>query len=215
MNLVLLGAPGSGKGTMAETLVKKLNVVHIATGDIFRSNIKNNTELGKEAKSYIDQGQLVPDSVTIKMVKDRLSQDDVKNGFMLDGFPRNLEQADALADMLSAAGTALDLVLAIEVPEQRIIERLSGRRVCLDCGASYHVQSKPTAQEAVCDNCRGEVVQRDDDKAETVIKRLATYEAQTKPLLAYYEARGLVKKLDNSGSYEESQAKLNAVLETL
>lgn len=215
MNLVLLGAPGSGKGTMAETLVKQLQVVHIATGDIFRSNIKNNTELGKEAKSYIDQGKLVPDSVTINMVKDRLSQPDVGNGFMLDGFPRTIEQANALADILKELNYKLDLVLAVDVPEQLIVERLSGRRVCLDCGASYHIVAKAPKQENVCDNCNGEVVQRDDDKSETVIKRLETYEAQTKPLLAYYEQQGIVRTLDNSGSYAESQAKLAAILETL
>ena len=212
MNVILLGAPGSGKGTMAEILVKEKHLVHIATGDIFRFNIKQQTELGKEAKSYIDQGLLVPDAVTIKMVKDRLQKDDVKQGFLLDGFPRSLSQAEALTKMLSELDLKLDFVLAIDVPEEQIVERLAGRRVCLDCGASYHIVSKQPKDAGVCDNCHGAVVQREDDKAETVLKRLHTYHEQTQPLLAYYEPLNLLRHLDNSGDYQSSYTALRDIL---
>lgn len=212
MNVILLGAPGSGKGTMAEVLVREQHLVHIATGDIFRYNIKAQTALGKEAKSYIDQGLLVPDEVTISMVKDRLSQADVKQGFLLDGFPRSLKQAEALSVILAELGLKLDFVLAIDVPEEQIVERLAGRRVCLDCGASYHVVSKQPQKEGICDNCESEVVQRDDDKQETVMKRLHTYHEQTQPLLNYYEPLGLIRHLDNSSDYEASYASLRKIL---
>ncbi len=215
MNLILLGAPGSGKGTMAETIVKDYHLVHIATGDIFRYNIKNRTDLGLEAKRYIDAGQLVPDSVTINMVADRLQQDDVKQGFLLDGFPRTLEQAEALAKMLPDLGLSLSAVLAIDVPEEQIVERLSGRRVCVDCGTSYHVQSKKPQSDGVCDSCQGEVVQRADDELKTVRERLATYHKQTEPLIAYYTQRGLVQHLDNSGDYASSYSKLAAILRNI
>lgn len=212
MNVILLGAPGSGKGTMAEVLVKEQHLVHIATGDIFRYNIKAQTPLGKEAKSYIDQGLLVPDEVTIEMVKARLSQDDVKKGFLLDGFPRSLPQAEALSQILAELGMHLDFVLAIDVPEDKIVERLAGRRVCLDCGASYHTVSKKPKFEGVCDNCSSDIVQRDDDKEETIMKRLRTYHEQTQPLLNYYEPFGLIRHLDNSGDYQASYANLHKIL---
>lgn len=212
MNVILLGAPGSGKGTMAEVLVKEQHLVHIATGDIFRYNIKEQTTLGKEAKSYIEKGLLVPDAVTIKMVKDRLSQADVKQGFLLDGFPRSLIQAEALSEMLKELGLDLDFVLAIDVPEEQIVERLAGRRVCLDCGASYHIVSKKPQKDAVCDNCQADVVQRADDKEETVLKRLHTYHEQTQPLLNYYEPLGLIRHLDNSADYQTSYANLRKII---
>jgi len=190
MRLVILGAPGAGKGTQAVNLAKTHNVPHISTGDIFRSNIKNGTELGKKAKEYIDKGLLVPDEITIGIVKDRLTEPDCQKGFILDGFPRTIEQAEKLDAMLEEMGVKLDKVLNIHVPDDEIVKRMSGRRVCPKCGASYHKVYKPTAKENVCDNCEANVVQREDDKEEIVRKRLETYHKQTEPLIEYYTKKG-------------------------
>ena len=203
MKLIILGAPGSGKGTTATVLREKYSLAHISTGDIFRANIKNGTPLGVEAKSYIDKGALVPDSVTIRMVEDRLSQDDTKNGYILDGFPRTLAQAQALDEILAKNGSSIDAVLSIVVDDEIIKDRVSSRRVCEKCGASYNVRFKPTKVEGVCDECGGKVVQRADDTAETVAARLETYYKNTKPLIDFYEARGLIVEGNNDKSSED------------
>ena len=203
MKLIILGAPGSGKGTTATVLREKYSLAHISTGDIFRANIKNGTPLGLEAKSYIDSGALVPDSVTIRMVEDRLSQDDTKNGYILDGFPRTLAQAEALDEILAKNGSSIDAVLSIVVDDEIIKDRVSSRRVCEKCGASYNVRFKPTKVEGVCDECGGKVIQRADDVPETVAARLETYYKNTKPLIDFYEDRGLIVEGDNGKSSED------------
>ena len=197
MKLIILGAPGSGKGTTAAVIKEKYNLAHISTGDIFRANIKNGTPLGVEAKSYIDSGALVPDSVTIRMVEDRLSQDDLENGYILDGFPRTIAQAEALDEILSKSGSSIDAVLSIVVDDEIIKDRVSSRRVCEKCGASYNVRFKPTKLEGVCDSCGGSVVQRKDDAPETVEARLKTYYENTQPLIDFYEKKGLIVEGDN------------------
>ena len=203
MKLIILGAPGSGKGTTATVLREKYSLAHISTGDIFRANIKNGTPLGVEAKSYIDKGALVPDSVTIRMVEDRLAQDDTKNGYILDGFPRTLAQAEALDEILAKNGSSIDAVLSIVVEDEIIKDRVSSRRVCEKCGASYNVRFKPTKVEGVCDECGGKVVQRADDTAETVAARLETYYKNTKPLIDFYQGRGLIVEGNNDKSSED------------
>ena len=189
MRLVILGAPGAGKGTQAVNLAEKLKVPHISTGDIFRSNIKNGTPLGKLAKEYIDKGALVPDEVTIGIVKDRLQQEDCKNGFILDGFPRTIPQAENLDSALADMGTALDHVLNISVDDETIIRRLAGRRVCPECNMSYHIDFNEQAREGKCANCGANLIQREDDREETIIKRLSTYHNQTEPLIHYYKTK--------------------------
>ena len=201
MRLVLLGAPGSGKGTLAAELTKKYDIAHISTGDIFRANIKENTPLGQEAKTYIDKGLLVPDEVTVKLVLDRLSSDDCKAGFLLDGFPRNLTQAKALEAFLQEKGMTLDGVIRIMVTDETIKTRVSSRRVCVSCGASYNIKFKPPLQEMICDVCQGEVIQRPDDAPETVQVRLNTYQEQTAPLISFFERLGLVIEADNEDDY--------------
>ena len=203
MKLIILGAPGSGKGTTATVLREKYSLAHISTGDIFRANIKNGTPLGVEAKSYIDNGALVPDSVTIRMVEDRLSQDDTAGGYILDGFPRTLAQAEALDEILAKNGSSIDAVLSIVVDDEIIKDRVSSRRVCEKCGASYNVRFKPTKVEGVCDECGGKVVQRADDTAETVAARLETYYKNTQPLIDFYQGRGLIVEGNNDKSSED------------
>ncbi len=203
MKLIILGAPGSGKGTTATVLREKYSLAHISTGDIFRANIKNGTPLGVEAKSYIDKGALVPDSVTIRMVEDRLSQDDTADGYILDGFPRTLAQAEALDEILAKNGSSIDAVLSIVVDDEIIKDRVSSRRVCEKCGASYNVRFKPTKVEGVCDECGGKVVQRADDTAETVAARLETYYKNTQPLIDFYQGRGLIVEGNNDKSSED------------
>ncbi|MBP5492332.1 MAG: adenylate kinase [Clostridiales bacterium] len=198
MKLIILGAPGSGKGTMATVLRDSYGITHISTGDIFRANIKENTPLGIEAKKYIDAGALVPDEVTISMVEDRLAQDDCKNGYLLDGFPRTIAQAEKLDEMLAKSGSKIDAVIKVDVPAEVIMARVVNRRVCTSCGESYNVVSRPTKVEGVCDVCGKEVIQRDDDKPETVKQRLVTYEENTKPLIDFYEEKGIVISADNS-----------------
>jgi adenylate kinase len=189
MRLILLGAPGAGKGTQASMLSEKLNIPHISTGDIFRNNIKGGTSLGIKAKEFMDKGMLVPDSLTVDIVKDRLEQQDCKNGFILDGFPRTIPQAEYLDEVLKGLDSKIDVVLNIFVPDAEIIKRMSGRRVCLNCGATYHTIYKNTKAEGICDNCKTPVIQRDDDKEETVVNRLHVYHKQTEPLIAYYKEK--------------------------
>ncbi|MBQ2627047.1 MAG: adenylate kinase [Eubacterium sp.] len=198
MKIIMLGAPGAGKGTQAKMIASEYQIPHISTGDIFRSNIKNGTELGKKAKEYMDQGLLVPDSLTCDLVVDRIAQDDAKNGYVLDGFPRTIPQAEALTEALKARGEAIDYAIDIEVPDESIVTRMSGRRACLGCGATYHIKYNPPKAENVCDTCGGELVLRDDDKPETVQKRLDVYHEQTQPLIDYYTKAGVLKELDGT-----------------
>jgi adenylate kinase len=209
MRMVLLGPPGAGKGTQAAGLSTILNIPHISTGDIFRENIKNGTELGKLAKSYIDAGKLVPDDVTLKIVEDRLKNEDCEDGFIMDGFPRTIPQAEMFDDMLKKLNTAIDIVVNIDVPEDVIIRRMSGRRMC-SCGRTYHVQNNPPKEEGVCDSCGGQLYIRDDDREETVLKRLRTYHEQTSPLIDYYENKGLLNNYDGTEPIEETTRKIVA-----
>ena len=196
MHIILMGPPGAGKGTQAANLVKKFSIPHISTGDMFRAAIKEGTELGKKAKACIDAGNLVPDEITIGIVKERLSQEDCKKGFILDGFPRTVDQADALKGILTELGLSLKSVLNITVPSADLVERAVGRRICRSCGATYHVKFSPSKQEGVCDACGGELYQRAADTEAPMQHRLSVYEAQTKPLLDYYQAAGLYVEID-------------------
>jgi adenylate kinase len=204
MRIVLVGPPGAGKGTQAAFLAKNLSIPHISTGDLFRANISRQTELGKLAKSYMDRGELVPDEVTIAMAKDRMEQPDAHGGFLLDGFPRNVSQAEALDDMLKAEGMKLDAVLDLEVPEDEVVKRIAGRRICRNESAHvFHVTYKAPKQEGVCDICGGELYQRDDDSEDTVRKRLEVYHTQTEPIIDYYKSQGLVVTISALGKVEE------------
>jgi len=203
MRIVLLGPPGAGKGTQAKLIVQKYNIPHISTGDIFRKNIKEMTPLGIKAKEYIDKGQLVPDELTVEIVKDRIKEEDCKNGFLLDGFPRTVAQADALNEVLSTLGTKLDHVININVDENNLIIRLTGRRVCPKCGASFHVAFNPPKVEGICDYCGAEVVQRADDSEETVKNRLSVYYKQTQPLIEYYTRNGLIRNINGEQDINE------------
>lgn len=204
MRIILLGAPGAGKGTQAAMLEEKLKIPHISTGDIFRSNIKNGTELGKKAKEYIDKGLLVPDELTVDIVKDRLKEPDCKNGFILDGFPRTIPQAEFLEKALKDMGVELDAALNIQVKDEEIIKRMSGRRTCPNCGASYHVIFNRPEVENECDVCKSGLVQRADDKEETVIERLKTYHLQTEPLIDFYNEKGKLKTADGNKQLEDT-----------
>ncbi|MEW6426019.1 MAG: adenylate kinase [Bacillota bacterium] len=196
MNLLIMGPPGAGKGTQAEVLVKELAITHISTGDMFRNAIKEGTEMGKKAKEYMDRGELVPDEVVVGMVKDRLSQPDCAKGFLLDGFPRTLPQARALDETLQSMGIKLDGVINIDVPRERLMARLTGRRVCKNCGASYHILFNPPQTPGKCNACGGELYQRSDDNEEAVANRLDVYAAQTQPLIDYYKEKGLLKNIN-------------------
>jgi adenylate kinase len=200
MNLVLLGPPGAGKGTQAKVLSKEFKILHISTGDMLREAVKNETEVGKVAKSYMDKGELVPDSVVIDIVKERISKDDAKNGFMLDGFPRTDAQAVKLDEALSSAGKKLDLVLYFRTSEEVSISRLSGRRVCPICGAIFHIKNMPPKKDSICDRCGGRLIQRDDDKEDTIKRRLVVYENDTKSLIKYYKNKNILKEV--SGDLE-------------
>lgn len=196
MRAILLGPPGAGKGTQAETIVKEFSIPHISTGDIFRQNIKEGTVLGKKAKEYMDQGLLVPDELTVELVKDRLLKDDCENGFLLDGFPRTVFQADALEEALKSMNQKLNFVINIIVRKELLVERAVGRRICKDCGQTYHMSfNKPTA-EGICNNCGGELLQRKDDTEETVVKRINVYQEQTEPLIEYYTEKGIIVNID-------------------
>ena len=202
MKIVMLGAPGAGKGTQADKIAEKYNIPHISTGDIFRSNIKAGTELGKKAKSFIDQGLLVPDEVTIGMLLDRIHEADCENGYILDGFPRTIPQAESLTAALEENGEAIDFALDVEVPDANIVNRMAGRRACFKCGATYHTEFAAPKKEGICDKCGSELVLRDDDKPETVQKRLEVYHEQTHPLIDYYKKKGVLHAIDGTLSME-------------
>ena len=202
MKMVLLGPPGAGKGTQAKSISNRYSIPHISTGDIFRKNISENTPLGIEAKKYMDNGQLVPDEVTINMVKERLQEEDCKNGYLLDGFPRTVSQAESLQEFLQSRGEALDTSLLIEVPRDFILERMTGRRVCPSCGASYHVKFNP-AKDGKCELCGSDVIQRKDDTEETVKERLDVYERQTQPLIDFYKDKNLLSVVEGTKAINE------------
>lgn len=198
MKLIMLGAPGAGKGTQAKRIAEKYNIPHISTGDIFRANIKNQTELGLKAKEYMDKGLLVPDELVVDIVADRLLQDDCKEGFILDGFPRTIPQAESLDKALLSMNTKMDYAINIAVPDENIIRRMSGRRACLKCGATYHIKYSAPKTENVCDTCEGELIIRDDDQPETVQKRLSVYHKQTRPLIDYYQGKNILITVDGT-----------------
>ena len=202
MKIIMLGAPGAGKGTQAKQIAGKYSIPHISTGDIFRANIKNGTDLGKKAKEYMDQGLLVPDELTCDLVMDRIQQDDCANGFVLDGFPRTIPQAEALDAALEKIGQSMDYAIDVDVPDDNIVNRMSGRRACLDCGATYHIVSLPPKTEGKCDHCGSDLVLREDDKPETVQKRLSVYHEQTQPLIDYYKNQGILKSVDGTQPME-------------
>ena len=212
MKIIMLGAPGAGKGTQAKQIADKYKIPHISTGDIFRANIKNNTELGQKAKQYMDQGLLVPDELTCDLVMDRIKQDDCKNGFILDGFPRTIPQAEALEAALDKINEKMDYAINVDVPDENIVNRMGGRRCCLNCGATYHVVTIPTKVEGICDRCGSPVVLRDDDKPETVQKRLTVYHDQTQPLIDYYEKQSILKTVDGTKSMEAVFDDITAIL---
>ncbi|MBR1571704.1 MAG: adenylate kinase [Lachnospiraceae bacterium] len=212
MKIIMLGAPGAGKGTQAKQIAGKYNIPHISTGDIFRANIKNGTDLGKKAKEYMDQGLLVPDELTCDLVMDRISHDDCKNGFVLDGFPRTIPQAEALDAALNKIGQTMDFAINVDVPDSHIVNRMSGRRACLGCGATYHVVAIPPKKEGICDICGAELVLRDDDKPETVQKRLDVYHEQTQPLIEYYDKQGILKTVDGTMQMEDVFAGIVEIL---
>ncbi len=210
--IIMLGAPGAGKGTQAKQIAAKYDIPHISTGDIFRANIKNGTELGKKAKEYMDQGLLVPDELTCDLVMDRIGQEDCKEGFVLDGFPRTIPQAEALDAALEKKGDKMDYAIDIEVEDENIIRRMSGRRACLNCGATYHVVTIPPKKEGVCDVCGSELVLRDDDQPETVKKRLDVYHEQTQPLIDYYKKQNILKSVNGMEPMETVFANIVAIL---
>ena len=209
MKIIMLGAPGAGKGTQAKMIAAKYGVPHISTGDIFRANIKNGTELGAKAKEYMDKGLLVPDELVVDLVIDRFKADDCAKGYILDGFPRTIPQAEALDKALSAIG---DYAINVEVPDENIIERMSGRRACVGCGATYHIVYNPTKVEGKCDTCGADLILRDDDKPETVKKRLDVYHEQTQPLIDYYKAKGILKEVDGTVDMKDVFAAITDIL---
>ena len=198
MKIIMLGAPGAGKGTQDKKIAAKYGIPHISTGDIFRANIKNGTELGKKAKTYMDQGLLVPDELVVDLVVDRVNQDDCTNGYVLDGFPRTIPQAEALTEALEKMGQKVDFAIDVNVPDENIVKRMGGRRACVTCGATYHMVYAPTKKEGICDTCGGELILRDDDKPETVQKRLNVYHDQTQPLIDYYTSQGILRTVDGT-----------------
>ena len=212
MKIIMLGAPGAGKGTQAKMIADKYGVPHISTGDIFRANIKNGTELGMEAKTYMDQGLLVPDELVVDLVVDRVNQDDCENGYVLDGFPRTIPQAEVLDSELTKLGDHIDYAINVDVPDENIVKRMSGRRACLTCGATYHIEHVPPKKEGICDVCGSELVLRDDDKPETVKNRLNVYHEQTQPLIDFYTEKGVLKTVDGTVPMEEVFAAITAIL---
>lgn len=212
MKIIMLGAPGAGKGTQAKKIASKYSIPHISTGDIFRANIKNGTELGKKAKTYMDQGLLVPDELVVDLVVDRVAADDCANGYVLDGFPRTIPQAEALDAALEKKGEAMDYAINVEVPDENIVKRMSGRRACVACGATYHIEHIPPKTEGICDTCGKELILRDDDKPETVLKRLNVYHEQTQPLIDYYTGKGILKEVDGTKDMSEVFDEIVAIL---
>jgi adenylate kinase len=212
MKIIMLGAPGAGKGTQAQMICDKYNIPHISTGDLFRSNIKNGTELGKKAKEYMDKGQLVPDELTVELLLDRVANEDCKDGYVLDGFPRTIPQADVLDKELTKLGDKVDFAINVDVPDENIVRRMSGRRACLKCGATYHIEHIPPKTEGICDVCGSELVQRDDDKPETVQNRLKVYHDQTQPLIDYYNEKGILKSVDGTKDMQEVFDEITGIL---
>ena len=198
MKIVMLGAPGAGKGTQAKMIAEEYGIPHVSTGDIFRANVSKGTQLGVEAKKYMDQGLLVPDELTVKILLDRVAKEDCAGGYVLDGFPRTIPQAQVLDEALDKLGEKLDYAIDVDVPDENIVRRMSGRRACLKCGATYHVEHIPPKKEGVCDDCGSELVLRDDDKAETVSNRLKIYHDQTQPRIDYYTQKGILKTVDGT-----------------
>ena len=212
MKIIMLGAPGAGKGTQAKKIADKYNIPHISTGDIFRANIKNGTELGRKAKEYMDKGLLVPDELTLDLIMDRFKSDDCKNGYVLDGFPRTIPQAEALDAALSNAGEKVDFAINVEVPDEDIVNRMSGRRACVSCGSTYHIKYAPTKVEGICDRCGKELILRDDDKPETVKNRLNVYHEQTQPLIDYYTAKNVLHEVDGTKAMEDVFSSIVSIL---
>ena len=212
MKIIMLGAPGAGKGTQAKMITAKYNIPHISTGDIFRANIKNGTELGAKAKEYMDKGLLVPDELVVDLVIDRFKEPDCKNGYVLDGFPRTIPQAEALDKALTAIGESVDYAINVEVPDENIVRRMGGRRACVGCGATYHIVYSPNKVEGKCDTCGGDLIIRDDDKPETVQNRLAVYHEQTQPLIDYYTNKGIIAEVDGTQDMNDVFAAIVKIL---
>lgn len=212
MKIIMLGAPGAGKGTQAKMIAENHKLPHISTGDIFRANIKEGTELGKEAKTYMDEGKLVPDELTVRILLDRVAKDDCKNGYVLDGFPRTIPQAEVLEKELDKLGDKVDFAINVDVPDENIVNRMSGRRACLKCGATYHIKHVPPKKEGICDVCGSELVLRDDDKPETVKKRLDVYHEQTQPLIDFYSKRGVLKTVNGDADPKDVFAAIESIL---
>ena len=212
MKIIMLGAPGAGKGTQAKKIAAKYEIPHISTGDIFRANIKEGTELGKKAKTYMDQGLLVPDELVCDLVVDRVQQDDCKKGYILDGFPRTIPQAEALTEALAKKGEAIDFAIDVDVPDEKIVTRMAGRRACVKCGMTYHIVYAAPKKEGICDKCGAELILRDDDKPETVKNRLSVYHEQTQPLIDYYKAQGILKCVDGTKPMDEVFTDIVAIL---
>ena len=212
MKIIMLGAPGAGKGTQAKLIAEKYQVPHISTGDIFRANIKNGTELGMEAKKYMDQGLLVPDELTVRILLDRVAKEDCKNGYVLDGFPRTIPQAQVLDEALAKQGEEIDYAINVDVPDENIVRRMSGRRACVKCGATYHIEHIPPKVEGVCDTCASELILRDDDKPETVQNRLKVYHDQTQPLIDFYTKKGVLKTVDGTVDMQVVFKAITAIL---
>lgn len=212
MKIIMLGAPGAGKGTQAKMIAEKFAIPHVSTGDIFRANIKNGTELGKQAKEYMDKGQLVPDELTVKILLDRVAQEDCKNGYVLDGFPRTIPQAEVLDKALTELNDKVDFAINVDVPDENIIGRMSGRRACVKCGATYHIKYNAPKQEGICDACGDSLILRSDDEPETVKKRLVEYHDKTQPLIDFYENKGILKTVDGTQDLNDV---FGAILEIL
>ena len=212
MKIIMLGAPGAGKGTQAKMIAEKYSIPHVSTGDIFRANIKDQTELGMEAKKYMDQGLLVPDELTVKILLDRVAKDDCKNGYVLDGFPRTIPQAEVLDKAVSELNESIDFAINVDVKDENIVKRMSGRRACLKCGATYHIEHIPPKKDGICDKCGSELVLRDDDKPETVQKRLNVYHEQTQPLIDYYNKKGILREVDGSQDMKDVFSAIVAIL---
>lgn len=213
MKIIMLGAPGAGKGTQAKKLAAKYDIPHISTGDIFRANIKNGTELGKKAKVYMDQGLLVPDELVVDLVVDRFKEADCVKGYVLDGFPRTIPQAKALDEALAKNKDAVEYAIDVDVPDENIITRMAGRRACVNCGGTYHLVTIPPKKEGVCDTCGADLILREDDKPETVQKRLSVYHEQTQPLIDYYQGKGILKSVDGTKDLEEVFKEIVAIVE--
>lgn len=212
MKIIMLGAPGAGKGTQAQMIADKYGIPHISTGDIFRENVKKGTELGIEAKKYMDKGALVPDELTVKILLDRVAKDDCKNGYVLDGFPRTIPQAEVLDKAIEELGDKIDYAINVDVPDENIIRRMSGRRACLACGATYHLEHVPPAKDGICDRCGKELVLRDDDKEETVKNRLLVYHEQTQPLIEFYTAKNILKTVDGTADMKDVFTAITGIL---